>query len=154
MTKRADRRSRSQTSKRSPAKARPARSQAHKSRFAGFAKTVDRAAGHPAAFCGALLLVVFWAASGPMFHFNDTWQLVINTGTTILTFLMVFLIQNAQSRSTEALQAKLDELIRAVGGAQNAMIDLEDLDEEDLQRIHERFAKLGRDARGRPAKDD
>jgi len=123
-----------------------------RSRFSGFARTIERAAGHPSAFLGAVLVVAIWAATGPVFHFSDTWQLVINTGTTILTFLMVFLIQNAQNRGTEAIQAKLDELIRAVGGAENAMIDLEDLEEQELHAIHERFVQLAKDARARAGK--
>jgi low affinity Fe/Cu permease len=104
-------------------------------------------AGRPVTFVIAVVLVVVWAVSGPLFHFSDTWQLVINTSTTIVTFLMVFLIQNTQNRDTAAMQIKLDELIRAVDKAHNALLDLEELDEKDLARFRERYEKLARDAR-------
>ena len=104
--------------------------------------------GHPAAFCLALLLVIGWAASGPLFDFGSTWQLVINTFTTILTFLMVFLLQNSQNRDAEAIQLKLDELIRALEGARNSMVAIEELDEQELARLQERFAALAERARG------
>ena len=103
--------------------------------FTRFAKTTARAAGHPATFCVAVAVIVLWAATGPLFGFSDTWQLVINTGTTIVTFLMVFLIQNTQNRDSEAIQVKLDELIRSIDGAHLALLDLEELDDEDLDRI-------------------
>ncbi len=93
-------------------------------------------------FVVALLLIVVWGISGPVFHFSDTWQLVINTTTTIITFLMVFLIQNTQSRDAEATQLKLDELIRTAKQARKSMVSLEDLSEADLKRLHEEFKRL------------
>ena len=105
--------------------------------------------GHPGAFCLALLLVIGWAASGPLFDFGSTWQLVINTFTTILTFLMVFLLQNSQNRDSEAVQLKLDELIRALEGARNSMVAIEQLDEEEFARLQERFGALAARARQR-----
>ena len=99
-------------------------------------------AGSPRMFAGALLLIVIWGLTGPVFHFSDTWQLAINTGTTIVTFLMVFLIQNTQSRESEALQLKLDELLRAVTTARTSLVDLEELSEEELEHLHEEFRHL------------
>jgi low affinity Fe/Cu permease len=110
--------------------------------FTRFAKWSSRATGHPATFMGGVLVVILWAALGPHFHYSDTWQLVINTGTTIITFLMVFLIQNTQNRDTVAIQVKLDELIRAVEGAHNRLIDLEDLDDEELDKMKKRYQKI------------
>jgi low affinity Fe/Cu permease len=104
-------------------------------------------AGRPVTFVIAAVLVIVWAASGPLFHFSDTWQLVINTSTTIVTFLMVFLIQNTQNRDTAAMQIKLDELIRALAGAHNALLDLEELDEKDLTRFRKRYEQLAEAAR-------
>ncbi len=115
--------------------------------FNRFTKWAARAAGHPFAFGAALLLVVGWAATGPLFGYSSNWQLVINTGTTIVTFLMVFLIQSAQNRDSAAVQLKLDELIRAVEGAQNALLDLEELDERDLEQMRARFEALAEAAR-------
>ncbi|WP_407675472.1 low affinity iron permease family protein [Paraburkholderia sabiae] len=106
-------------------------------------------AGKPATFVIAVVLVVVWGVSGPMFHFSDTWQLVINTSTTIVTFLMVFLIQNTQNRDTAAMQIKLDELIRALDGAHNALLDLEELNEKDLTRFRKRYEQLAEEARGK-----
>ena len=116
--------------------------------YSTFAKQAARFSGRPRVFLAAVLTIVLWAAVGPIFRFSDTWQLVINTGTTIVTFLMVFLIQNTQNRDTEAIQVKLDELIRATQGAHNALLDLEELEEEDLDRFRRRylaFAKAARD---------
>ena len=115
--------------------------------FSNFAKWTARATGHPAAFMTAASIVVVWGVTGPIFQFSDTWQLVINTGTTIVTFLMVFLIQNTQNRDSHAVQLKLDELIRAVGGAHNALLDLEELEEADLERFRARYEGLARAAR-------
>ena len=95
----------------------------------------------------AASIVVVWGVTGPIFKFSDTWQLVINTGTTIVTFLMVFLIQNTQNRDSHAVQLKLDELIRAVSGAHNALLDLEGLEEADLERFRARYEELARTAR-------
>jgi low affinity Fe/Cu permease len=103
--------------------------------FEGAATKVAIAAGRPKAFLLACLVIIVWAVTGPLFHWSDTWQLVINTGTTIVTFLMVFLIQNAQNRDGAAIQAKLDELIRAVGHARNEFIGIEHLTEIELDRI-------------------
>jgi low affinity Fe/Cu permease len=116
--------------------------------FSRFAKWTARATGHPAAFMTAAFIVVVWGITGPIFKFSDTWQLVINnTGTTIVTFLMVFLIQNTQNRDSHAVQLKLDELIRAVGGAHNALLDLEGLEEAELERFRVRYEDLARTAR-------
>lgn len=115
--------------------------------FTRFSKRVSQAVAHPAAFAAALGVVVVWGVSGPLVGWSDTWQLVINTGTTIVTFLMVFLIQNTQNRDTAAMQVKLDELIRAIEGAQNALLDLEELDEKDLEAIREQYETLAREAR-------
>ncbi len=115
--------------------------------FSRFAKWTARMTGHPAAFMLAVLLIMGWALTGPIFRFSDTWQLVINTGTTIVTFLMVFLIQNTQNRDSAAVQLKLDELIRAVQGAHNALLDLEELTEDDLERLRDHYEELARRAR-------
>jgi low affinity Fe/Cu permease len=108
---------------------------------------VAKAAGKPATFMAAVLVVIVWAASGPIFGFGDTWQLVINTATTIVTFLMVFLIQNTQNRDTEAMQIKLDELIHAIKEANNALLDLEELDEKELDSIRKKYLQHAADAR-------
>jgi low affinity Fe/Cu permease len=105
-------------------------------------------AGKPATFFLAVLTIVVWAVSGPLFGFSDTWQLVINTGTTIITFLMVFLIQNTQNRDSEAMQVKLDELIHVTKGAQNALLDLEELEDDELDRIRDGYEKIAERARG------
>ena len=118
-----------------------------KSWFSRMAKRTARATGQPAAFLLATLVIVAWAVTGPIFHYSDTWQLVINTGTTIITFLMVFLIQSTQNRDSEAMQIKLDELIRAVEGAHNALLNLEELDEQDLDSIRANYCKLAEEAR-------
>lgn len=108
--------------------------------FTRFANAVSRAVGSSWAFIVAALLIVGWAASGPVFDFSDTWQLVINTGTTIITFLMVFLIQNTQNRDAKAIHLKLDELVR-VGPSRNTMIDIESLDDERLQALEDEFKR-------------
>src|ERR1051325_7417136 len=115
--------------------------------FDSFARQTSMFCGKPVVFLGAVLIVVVWAATGPMFHYSDTWQLVINTGTTIVTFLMVFLIQNTQNRDTLAVQVKLAELIIAVKGAQNRLANAEDLTEEELEELHEDYRKRADTAR-------
>jgi len=115
--------------------------------YSQLAKAAARFCGKPRVFVFAVLVVVAWMVTGPMFHFSDTWQLVINTGTTIVTFLMVFLIQNTQNRDTEAIQLKLDELIRATRGAHNALLDLEELEEEQLEAFRRRYQALASTAR-------
>jgi low affinity Fe/Cu permease len=110
--------------------------------FHKFAVKVSKLAGSPRIFAGALMLIVIWGLTGPVFHFSDTWQLAINTGTTIITFLMVFLIQNTQSRESEAIQLKLDELLRAVTNARTSLVDLEELSEEELEHLHGEFRRL------------
>lgn len=124
--------------------------------FTNFAKWTARATGRPPAFAMAAGVIVVWVISGPLFHFSDTWQLVINTSTTIVTFLMVFLIQNTQNRDTEALQVKLDELIRVTTGAHIVLMDLEELDDKQLDRIRANYENLARQAREdlRRGKDD
>ena len=115
--------------------------------FNRFAKTIARFAGRPVSFGLAMLVVALWLATGPLFGFSDTWQLVIDTGTTVVTFLMVFLIQNTQIRDTEAMQIKLDELIRVTEAASNALLDLEELDEATLDRYRETYEILARKSR-------
>ena len=112
--------------------------------FTRFAKKTSTYTGRPVTFIIAVLVIVVWACTGPLFHYSDTWQLVINTGTTVITFLMVFLIQNTQNRDTEALQIKLDELIRAMEQANNSLLDLEEMDDKELDRIREEYAVLAR----------
>ncbi len=119
----------------------------HRSFFSRFATHVSCMMGRPVSFILALLIIIVWASTGWFFHFSDTWQLVINTGTTIITFLMVFLIQNSQNRDSQAMQLKLDELIRAVEGAHNALLNLEELTENDLDRIRMRYIDLAKKAR-------
>ena len=111
------------------------------------AKTTARFSGRPWVFAMAVGLIVVWLLTGPLFGFSDTWQLVINTGTTIVTFLMVFLIQNTQNRDTEAIQVKLDELIRATQGAHNALLDLEELEEDNLDAFRIKYQALASAAR-------
>jgi low affinity Fe/Cu permease len=118
-------------------------------RFGNLARHVAGLVGKPWAFAIAVFCVVAWAASGPLFGFSDTWQLIINTSTTIITFLMVFVIQNTQNRDTAAIQIKLDELIRATQGAHNALLDLEELDEEELHSYLRRYEELAAAARRR-----
>jgi low affinity Fe/Cu permease len=115
--------------------------------FGRFANWAARAMGHPLAFVLAVLVILGWAVTGPFFGFSDTWQLVINTGTTIVTFLMVFLIQNTQNRESAAVQLKLDELIRAQQGAHNALLDLEELEEAELEQLRMSYETLAQEAR-------
>lgn len=115
--------------------------------YSRFAKNTAHFCGRPRVFTIAVLVILVWIVTGPLFHFSDTWQLVINTGTTIITFLMVFLIQNTQNRDTEAIQVKLDELIRATKGAHNALLDLEELEEETLDAFRTKYHALARAAR-------
>jgi len=118
-----------------------------RSAFSRFAKWTAHASGRPVTFLLAALVIVLWAVSGPLFGFSDTWQLVINTSTTIVTFLMVFLIQSTQNRDSEAVQVKLDEIIRAIGNAKNELLDLEELEEKDLDEIKETYQAMARQAR-------
>ena len=115
--------------------------------FTRLAKATAHLAGKPATFMIATAVILVWLVTGPFFHFSDTWQLVINTGTTIVTFMMVFLIQNTQYRDTEALQVKLDELIRVTAGAHNALLDLEELEDVELQQLRAGYGKLAELAR-------
>jgi low affinity Fe/Cu permease len=107
-----------------------------------FARQATQWTGRPAAFAVALAIIVVWLATGPIFHFSDTWQLVINTGTTVVTFLMVFLIQHAQNKDTRAIELKLNELVAAMPGASNRLVDIESLSEEDLDTLHRYYRKL------------
>jgi low affinity Fe/Cu permease len=115
--------------------------------YAQFTKSTARFCGRPIVFVLAIATISAWIVTGPLFGYSDTWQLVINTATTIITFLMVFLIQSSQNRDTEAIQVKLDELIRATQGAHNALLDLEELEESELDRFRDRYEALARSAR-------
>lgn len=115
--------------------------------YSKFAKSASHFCGRPRTFMFAVGVVMVWILMGPIFKFSDTWQLVINTGTTIITFLMVFLIQNTQNRDTEAIQIKLDELIRATDGAHNALLDLEEIEERSLETFRKRYQSLATSAR-------
>lgn len=115
---------------------------ARNDQFRKFAHKVSSLSGSPYAFAFSTLTIIIWATLGPVFHFSDTWQLVINTGTTIITFLMVFLIQNTQNRDARAIHLKLDELIRANKHARNQLIDLEELSDEDLDKAHRELTEL------------
>jgi len=117
--------------------------------FTRFAKWTSRMTGRPMTFSLAVGVILAWVVTGPLFGFSDTWQLVINTGTTIVTFLMVFLIQSTQNRDGEAIQVKLDELIRLSEGGHNALLDLEELEEEELDRIRGTYARIAEQARDR-----
>ena len=128
--------------------------------FRCFAQRASVLLGSAWAFCGAVLVIVVWLVTGPTFHFSDTWQLIINTATTVVTFLMVFLIQNTQNRDAKAMHLKLDELIRAVKGARNQLVDLENLSDDDLKKLEQQFQGLRKQAEhsrtrsdnGQPAK--
>jgi low affinity Fe/Cu permease len=117
--------------------------------FTRFARAVARATGKPSAFGTASAVIVVWALTGPLFHYSDTWQLVINTSTTIVTFLMVFLIQNTQNRDSEALHLKLDEVIRAISEANDSLMDLEELEDHELDELHMRYVTLAESARAK-----
>jgi len=114
--------------------------------FRVFARRSSRMLGSAWAFAGAVLVIVVWILTGPTFHFSDTWQLIINTATTVITFLMVFLIQNTQNRDAKAVHLKLDEMIRALKGARNRLVDLEDLSDEELKKLEEQFQRLRKKA--------
>src|SRR5436305_14968779 len=114
--------------------------------FRIFARHSSIVLGSAWTFASAILIIVIWGLTGSIFHYADTWQLIINTGTTIVTFLMVFLIQNTQNRDAKAAQLKLDELIRAIKGARNTLVDLEDLSDEDLKKLEEQFQQLRKKA--------
>ena len=116
-------------------------------RFSHLARRIAALSGRPAAFLAASAAIVLWAVSGPFFGFSDTWQLIVNTSTTVITFLMVFIIQSTQNRDTTALQIKLDELIRATQGAHNALLDLEEIDDEQFERYWRSYKKLAAAAR-------
>jgi low affinity Fe/Cu permease len=115
--------------------------------FGRFAKATARLSGKPIAFIFAFAIIIVWLVTGPIFDFNNTWQLVINTGTTIITFLMVFLIQSTQNRDTEAIQVKLDELLRTAKGAHNSLLDLEELEEHELDEIRREYLDIAELAR-------
>ncbi len=134
--------SRTSTLPRSSARASDRRSRAH-DLFRRFSHKTSTGVGSPWAFALACLAILVWAVSGPLFHFSDTWQLVINTGTTIITFLMVFLIQNTQNRDAVAIHLKLDELICALKGARNQLVDVEELSDEELEKLRREFRRLG-----------
>jgi low affinity Fe/Cu permease len=114
--------------------------------FRSFAQRSSTVLGSAWAFCAAVLIIVLWLVTGPTFHFSDTWQLIINTATTVVTFLMVFLIQNTQNRDAKAMHLKLDELIRAVKGARNQLVDLENLSDDELKNLEEQFQRLRKQA--------
>ena len=115
--------------------------------YTRFAKWASNFCGQPKVFIAAVVLIVVWIITGPMFHYSDTWQLVINTFTTIITFLMVFVIQNSQNRDTQAIQLKLDELICATQGAAKALLDVEDLDDQKLKEMNKKYQTMGTSAR-------
>jgi low affinity Fe/Cu permease len=122
--------------------------------FTSFANHTARAAGHHLTFVIAVLVILGWAITGPIFGFSDTWQLIINTGTTIVTFLMVFLIQNTQNRDSTAMHLKLDEIIRALDGAHNTLLNLEELEDKELEAIHKRYVALAERAQDALERDD
>ena len=118
--------------------------------FTRFAKATARLTGRPATFTLAVVLILVWAVTGPFFKYSDSWQLTVNTATTVITFLMVFLIQATQNRDAEAIQVKLDELIFALKGARNELLDIEEMEEEDLMRLHAHYLRLAEKARAKP----
>jgi low affinity Fe/Cu permease len=122
--------------------------------FRCFAQRSSALLGSAWAFCGAVLVILVWLVTGPAFHFSDTWQLIINTATTVVTFLMVFLIQNTQNRDAKAMHLKLDELIRAVQGARNQLVDLENLSDDDLKKLEEQFQGLRKQAENSQTRSD
>lgn len=122
--------------------------------FRYFAHHASILLGSAWAFCGAVLVIVVWIVTGPTFHFSDTWQLIINTATTVITFLMVFLIQNTQNRDAKAMHLKLDELIRALKGARNQLVDIENLSDEELKKLEEQFRRLPKRGESRRARSD
>ena len=117
-----------------------------KDAFRIFARKSSVVLGSPWAFAAAVMIIIVWGLTGPTFHYSDTWQLIINTGTTIVTFLMVFLIQNTQNRDAKAVHLKLDEIIRALKGARNELLDLEELSDEDLAKLEQQFQRIRRKA--------
>lgn len=122
--------------------------------FTRLASMASTAAGRPAAFILAASVVVVWGITGPLFGYSDTWQLVINTGTTIITFLMVFLIQNAQNRDTKALQIKIDEILYSIKDAHNALLDLEEMEDDDLEKRRKKYCEVAEEARKTLGDDD
>ncbi len=120
----------------------PSKPKSLRDRFVAIARRTSEATGTAWAFLAAVMIVVIWAACGPMFQYSETWQLVVNTGTTIITFLMVFLVQSTQNRDSKAVHLKLDELIRAMKGARNDLVDLEELSEEELEKLADEFKQL------------
>ena len=122
--------------------------------FRCFAQRSSTLLGSAWAFCGAVLVILVWLVTGPTFHFSDTWQLIINTATTVVTFLMVFLIQNTQNRDAKAMHLKLDELIRAVEGARNQLVDLEELSDNDLKKLEEQFRRLRKQSESSRTRSD
>jgi low affinity Fe/Cu permease len=112
-------------------------------KFSKFAQGLSRWAGSPKTFMAAIVLICLWASTGPWFHYNDTWQLIINTSTTIITFLMVFLIQNTQNRDNDVLHIKIDELLRVTKDAQNALLSLDNLDQNELRELRKKYKALG-----------
>jgi low affinity Fe/Cu permease len=122
--------------------------------FRCFAQRTSVVLGSAWAFCGAVLVIVVWLVTGPTFHFSDTWQLIINTATTVITFLMVFLIQNTQNRDAKAMHLKLDELIRALKGARNQLVDLENLSDDDLKKLEQQFQGLRKQAENSRTRTD
>ena len=122
-------------------------------KFATFAQGLSRWAGSPRTFLSAIILIGLWAVSGPWFHYNDTWQLIINTSTTIITFLMVFLIQNTQNRDNDVLHLKVDELLRVTKDAQNALLSLDNLDQNELRALRKKYKALGQNEVEAPLED-